>query len=73
MPFSDDPWQWFTSLILPWIVLASTFTAVYARLLRGNMIEVLSEDYVRTARAKGLSERRVVLAPRAARGASRRS
>ena len=60
VPFTDDPWRWFTSLILPWLVLASTFTAVYARLLRGNMIEVLSEDYVRTARAKGLSERRVV-------------
>ena len=59
-PLTDDPWQWFTSLLLPWLVLASTFTAVYARLLRGNMIEVLSEDYVRTARAKGLSERRVV-------------
>ncbi len=60
VPLTDDPWEWFTSLIMPWIVLASTFTAVYARLLRGNMIEVLSEDYVRTARAKGLSERRVV-------------
>ena len=60
VPFTDDPWHWLTALILPWIVLASTFTAVYARLLRGNMIEVLSEDYVRTARAKGLSERRVV-------------
>ncbi len=60
VPFTDDPWSWFTSLILPWLVLASTFTAVYARLLRGNMIEVLSEDYVRTARAKGVSERRVV-------------
>ena len=60
VPLTDDPWRWFTSLILPWLVLASTFTAVYARLLRGNMIEVLSEDYVRTARAKGLSERRVV-------------
>jgi peptide/nickel transport system permease protein len=57
---AEDPWKWLTSLILPWLVLASTFTAVYARLLRGNMIEVLSEDYVRTARAKGLSERRVV-------------
>jgi peptide/nickel transport system permease protein len=60
VPLTDDPWKWLTSLILPWLVLASTFTAVYARLLRGNMIEVLSEDYVRTARAKGLSERRVV-------------
>jgi peptide/nickel transport system permease protein len=61
VPLTEDPWGWFTSLLLPWLVLASTFTAVYARLLRGNMIEVLSEDYVRTARAKGLSERRVVL------------
>jgi peptide/nickel transport system permease protein len=60
VPLTDDPLKWFTSLILPWLVLASTFTAVYARLLRGNMIEVLSEDYVTTARAKGLSERRVV-------------
>jgi peptide/nickel transport system permease protein len=58
---TEDPWGWFTALLLPWLVLASTFTAVYARLLRGNMIEVLSEDYVRTARAKGLDERRVVL------------
>jgi len=60
VPFTDNPGKWFASLILPWLVLASTFAAVYARLLRGNMIEVLSEDYVRTARAKGLSERRVV-------------
>jgi peptide/nickel transport system permease protein len=60
VPLTTDPWKWFTALILPWLVLASTFTAVYARLLRANMIEVLSEDYVRTARAKGLSERRVV-------------
>jgi peptide/nickel transport system permease protein len=60
VPLTDDPWKWLTSLILPWLVLASTFAAVYARLLRGNMIEVLSEDFVRTARANGLSERRVV-------------
>jgi len=60
VPFTDNPAKWFTSLILPWVVLAASFTAVYARLLRGNMIEALGEDYVRTARAKGLSERRVV-------------
>jgi peptide/nickel transport system permease protein len=56
-----DPAKWFESLILPWLVLAATFTAVYARLLRGNLIEVMSEDYIRTARAKGLRERRVII------------
>jgi peptide/nickel transport system permease protein len=61
VPISEDPAQWFGSLTLPWLVLAASFTAVYARLLRGNLIEVLSEDYIRTARAKGLRERRVVL------------
>src|SRR4051795_8227379 len=48
-------------LILPWIVLAAAFTAIYARLMRGNMIEVLGEDYIRTARAKGLKERDVII------------
>ena len=61
VPFSQDPFSWFGSLIMPWFVLAAAFAAFYARLLRGNMIEVMSEDYIRTARAKGLSERRVVL------------
>jgi len=60
-PLSDDASAWLQSLILPWFVLATTFAAVYARLLRGSLLETLSEDYVRTARAKGLSERRVVL------------
>ena len=49
------------SLILPWFVLAAAVAAFYARLLRGNLIEMMSEDYIRTARAKGLRERRVVL------------
>jgi peptide/nickel transport system permease protein len=61
VPISEDPGQWFGSLLLPWLVLAASFTAVYARLLRGNLIETMSEDYIRTARAKGLTERRVVL------------
>ncbi|MEA2397619.1 MAG: peptide/nickel transport system permease protein [Thermoleophilaceae bacterium] len=60
-PISEDPSKWFTSLILPWIVLAASFAAFYARLLRANLIDVMSEDYIRTARAKGLTERRVVL------------
>jgi len=61
VPLSQDPVKWFTSLLLPWIVLAAAFAAIYARLLRSTMIESMSEDYIRTARAKGLSERRVIL------------
>jgi peptide/nickel transport system permease protein len=56
-----DPLKWLTSLILPWLVLAATAAAIYARLLRGSLIETMEEDYIRTARAKGLRERRVVL------------
>jgi peptide/nickel transport system permease protein len=48
------------SLIMPWFVLATAFAAIYARLFRANLLEVLGEDYIRTARAKGLSERRVI-------------
>ena len=46
--------------ILPWLVLSLTFAAFYARMVRGNLIETMSEDYIRTARAKGLSEKRVI-------------
>jgi peptide/nickel transport system permease protein len=60
VPFSDNPAKWFSSLTLPWLVLAAAFAAFYARLLRSNLIETMEEDYIRTARAKGLSERRVV-------------
>jgi peptide/nickel transport system permease protein len=56
-----DPVKWFTSLVLPWIVVAASNAAVYARLMRSSLIETMGEDYIRTARAKGLSERRVVL------------
>jgi peptide/nickel transport system permease protein len=61
VPLSQNPLKWFTSLLLPWFVLAASFSAIYARLLRANLIEVMSEDYIRTARAKGLPERRVIL------------
>jgi peptide/nickel transport system permease protein len=60
VPISQDPFLWFESLIMPWFVLAAAFAAFYARLLRGNLIEVMSEDYIRTARAKGLTEQRVI-------------
>jgi peptide/nickel transport system permease protein len=56
-----NPWKWFTSLILPWFVLATTSAAIYARLVRGSLLQVMGEDYIRTARAKGLRERTVVL------------
>jgi peptide/nickel transport system permease protein len=58
---TSNPGRWFGSLILPWFVLAAAFAAFYSRLLRATLIETMSEDYIRTARAKGLSERRVVL------------
>jgi len=61
VPLTQDPAKWFTSLILPWLVLAASFAAIYARLLRANLIEAMSEDYIRTARAKGLPERQVIL------------
>jgi peptide/nickel transport system permease protein len=57
---TSDPGKWFTSLLLPWIVLAAGGAAVYARVMRGNLIETMKEDYIRTARAKGLRERAVV-------------
>jgi peptide/nickel transport system permease protein len=57
---TEDPARWFGSLVLPWMVLAASFAAFYARLLRANLIETMSEDYIRTARAKGLPERVVI-------------
>lgn len=57
---TSNPALWAWHLALPWTTLALTMAAVYARLTRGQMLEVMGEDYIRTARAKGLSERRVV-------------
>jgi peptide/nickel transport system permease protein len=59
-PFTEDPVAWASALILPWLVLATAFAAIYARFLRANLLDVMGEDYIRTARAKGLGERRVV-------------
>ncbi|MDW6059722.1 ABC transporter permease [Streptomyces sp. FXJ1.4098] len=57
---TEDPAMWFQSLILPWITLAFLYAATYARLTRATMLEIMGEDYIRTARAKGLRERVVI-------------
>ena len=59
-PFTTSPVQWFEGLVFPWITLSILYIGLYARVLRANLLEVQSEDYIRTARAKGLSERRVL-------------
>lgn len=58
---SQDPIGWADHLILPWFALALVTAAVYSRLTRGTMLDVLGEDYIRTARSKGISEGRVVV------------
>jgi len=58
--FTTSPFEWLRSLILPWFTLALVSAATYTRLTRGSMLDVMGEDYIRTARAKGLSERRVI-------------
>lgn len=58
-PLTQNPVSWFTGLLLPWLVLAIIFTANYTRMTRSQLVEQLSEDYVRTARAKGLSRANV--------------
>jgi len=60
VPFTQSPAHWAQHLLLPWLTLALVSAATYSRLTRTSMLEVLGEDYVRTARAKGISERRVV-------------
>jgi peptide/nickel transport system permease protein len=59
--FTEDPVAWADHLILPWFSLALVTAAVYSRLTRGTMLDVLGEDYIRTARSKGISEKRVIL------------
>jgi peptide/nickel transport system permease protein len=60
VPLTQDPGAWLGRMVLPWIALAATQAGLTARLTRTSVLEVLSEDYVRTARAKGLSRRRVI-------------
>jgi peptide/nickel transport system permease protein len=58
---TDNPWQWLTHLILPWFALSVLFIGVYSRVLRSTVLDTINEDYVRAARAKGLSERQVLV------------
>ena len=61
VPLTSNPWQWFVHLLMPWTVLAVLFIGFYGRVLRSNILDTINEDYVRTARAKGLAPRRVLV------------
>jgi peptide/nickel transport system permease protein len=61
VPFTQSPVQWASNLVLPWVTLAFLYAALYARLTRAGMLETMNEDYIRTARAKGVRESRVIL------------
>jgi peptide/nickel transport system permease protein len=60
VPLTTNPWQWYVHLIMPWTVLAVLFIGFYGRVLRSNILDTINEDFVRTARAKGLPPRRVL-------------
>ena len=60
-PLTDDPWLWFKTLLIPWATLALLYMGFYGRVLRAALIEAYQEDFIRTARAKGLSETRILL------------
>jgi peptide/nickel transport system permease protein len=61
VPLTQDPLQWLYHMILPWAALSVLFIGVYSRVLRSNLLDAMNEDYVRTARAKGLSSNRVLI------------
>jgi peptide/nickel transport system permease protein len=61
VPLTKNPWQWFVHLVLPWVTLSVLFIGFYSRVLRSTILDAVNEDYVRTAHAKGLSDRQVLL------------
>src|SRR5712691_5876167 len=61
VPLTQNPLLWARNLVLPWVTLAFLYAALYARLTRAGMLETMSEDFIRTARAKGLPERTVIV------------
>ena len=60
VPIQQDPWQWFVHMLMPWFALSVLFIGVYSRVLRSTILETINDDYVRTAKAKGLTERQVM-------------
>jgi peptide/nickel transport system permease protein len=60
-PFTQSPALWFKGLVIPWLTLSILYIGFYGRVLRANLIETQNEDFIRTARAKGITERRVLL------------
>jgi peptide/nickel transport system permease protein len=60
-PLLEDPWAWFKTLVIPWCTLAVLYIGLYGRVLRASLVETLQEDFIRTARSKGISERRILL------------
>jgi peptide/nickel transport system permease protein len=61
VPITSSPFEWALHLLFPWLTLAALYAGIYTRVLRADLVAQLNEDYVRTARAKGLSERRILL------------
>jgi peptide/nickel transport system permease protein len=59
-PLSKDPVAWFLTMVIPWVTLATLYMGLYGRVLRASLVEAGQEDYIRTARAKGLSETRIL-------------
>jgi peptide/nickel transport system permease protein len=61
VPLTSNPWEWFVHLLMPWLTLALLFIGFYGRVLRSNILDTINEDYVRTAKAKGLPHKRVLI------------
>jgi peptide/nickel transport system permease protein len=59
-PLLENPWEWFKTMLIPWISLAVLYIGLYGRVLRASLIEANEEDYIRTARSKGLTETRIL-------------
>jgi len=61
VPLGQDPWQWLVHLVLPWFALSASYIGIYSRVLRSVLLDLMHDDFVEMCRAKGLSERRIVV------------